>query len=43
MVRETKRSTERSIEELYRNDPERADADVFGRRTGVNRRGIHGD
>ena len=42
MARETKRSTERSIEELYRNDPERADADVFGRRTGVNRRGFLG-
>lgn len=34
--------TERSIEELYRNDPERADAEVFGRRTGVNRRGFLG-
>ncbi len=34
--------TERSIDELYRNDPERADAEVFGRRTGVNRRGFLG-
>jgi DMSO/TMAO reductase YedYZ molybdopterin-dependent catalytic subunit len=34
--------TERSIEELYRNDPEGADAEVFGRRTGVNRRGFLG-
>src|SRR5262249_12286684 len=31
---------ERSLEELYRDDPERADARVFGRRTGVNRRGF---
>ena len=34
--------TERSIEELYRNDPERADAEAFGRRSGVNRRGFLG-
>lgn len=34
--------TERSIEELYRDDPERADAEVFGRKTGVNRRGFLG-
>jgi DMSO/TMAO reductase YedYZ molybdopterin-dependent catalytic subunit len=33
---------ERSIEELYRDDPERADAVVFGRRTGVDRRGFLG-
>jgi sulfite oxidase len=33
---------ERSIEELYRDDPERADAEVFGRRTGVSRRGFLG-
>ena len=33
---------ERSIEELYRDDPERADAVVFGRNTGVNRRGFLG-
>src|SRR5438094_5541399 len=33
---------ERSIEELYRNDPERADAVVFGRRTCINRRGFLG-
>jgi sulfite oxidase len=31
---------ERSLEELYRDDPERADAVVFGRRTGVGRRGF---
>jgi DMSO/TMAO reductase YedYZ molybdopterin-dependent catalytic subunit len=31
---------ERSIEELYRDDPERADALTFGRRTGPNRRGF---
>lgn len=33
---------ERSITELYRDDPERADALVFGRRTGVSRRGFLG-
>jgi sulfite oxidase len=33
---------ERSIEELYGDDPERADAEVFGRRTDVNRRGFLG-
>ncbi|MCC6891049.1 MAG: molybdopterin-dependent oxidoreductase [Hyphomicrobiales bacterium] len=33
---------ERSIDELYRNDPERADAVVFGRRTGASRRGFLG-
>lgn len=33
---------ERSIEELYRDDPERADFEVFGRRTDVNRRGFLG-
>jgi sulfite oxidase len=33
---------ERSIEELYANDPERADAVVFGRATNVNRRGFLG-
>jgi DMSO/TMAO reductase YedYZ molybdopterin-dependent catalytic subunit len=33
---------ERSIEELYRDDPERADAVVFGRRAGVDRRGFLG-
>src|SRR5262245_27883802 len=33
---------ERSIEELYRDDPERADALVFGRETGPNRRGFLG-
>ena len=35
-------NTERSIEELYREDPERADALAFGRRTGVDRRGFLG-
>ena len=33
---------ERSIEELYRDDPERAEAVAFGRRTGVDRRGFLG-
>lgn len=37
----TKR-TERSLEELYRDDPERADAVVLGRRSGVSRRGFVG-
>lgn len=31
---------ERSIDELYRDDPERADAVAFGRRAGVDRRGF---
>jgi DMSO/TMAO reductase YedYZ molybdopterin-dependent catalytic subunit len=31
---------ERGLFELYRDDPERADALVFGRRTGVGRRGF---
>jgi DMSO/TMAO reductase YedYZ molybdopterin-dependent catalytic subunit len=31
---------ERTIEELYASDPERADADVFGRKTGTERRGF---
>jgi len=31
---------ERSLEELYRDDPERADAVVLGRRTGTSRRGF---
>jgi len=34
--------TERLIEELYADDPERADAVVFGRRTDVSRRGFLG-
>ena len=34
--------TERSIEELYEQDPERADAEAFGRETGVDRRGFLG-
>lgn len=33
---------ERSIEELYRDDPERAEAVAFGRETGPNRRGFLG-
>ena len=33
---------ERSIDELYREDPERADAIAFGRRTGMSRRGFLG-
>ena len=33
---------ERGIHELYRSDPERADAVVFGRRTGISRRGFLG-
>ena len=33
---------ERSIEELYTDDPERADAVVFGRKSDVNRRGFLG-
>jgi sulfite oxidase len=31
---------ERGLFELYDNDPERADALVFGRRTGPSRRGF---
>ena len=34
--------TERSIEELYKDQPERADALAFGRRTGPSRRGFLG-
>ncbi len=34
--------SERSLEELYRDDPQRADAVVFGRKTGVSRRGFLG-
>jgi DMSO/TMAO reductase YedYZ molybdopterin-dependent catalytic subunit len=33
---------ERSIEELYHDDPERADAVVFGRKSGISRRGFLG-
>jgi len=33
---------ERSVEELYRDDPERADALAFGRKSGPNRRGFLG-
>ena len=35
-------TTERSLEELYRDDPERADAVAFGRKTGIGRRGFLG-
>jgi DMSO/TMAO reductase YedYZ molybdopterin-dependent catalytic subunit len=35
-------TVERSLHELYDDDPERADAVVFGRRTGLNRRGFLG-
>jgi DMSO/TMAO reductase YedYZ molybdopterin-dependent catalytic subunit len=34
--------SERSIEELYRDDPERAEAIAFGRRGGIDRRGFLG-
>jgi sulfite oxidase len=34
------RKIERSLEELYRDDPDRADAEIFGRRSGMNRRGF---
>jgi sulfite oxidase len=34
--------TERSLNELYRDDPERADAVAFGRRSGLDRRGFLG-
>jgi sulfite oxidase len=33
---------ERLVEELYARDPERADAVVFGRKTGIDRRGFLG-
>jgi DMSO/TMAO reductase YedYZ molybdopterin-dependent catalytic subunit len=33
---------ERSLTELYADDPERADAEAFGRRTGASRRGFLG-
>lgn len=33
---------ERSLDELYQDDPERADAVVFGRRPGLDRRGFLG-
>ena len=35
-------TTERSLEELYRDDPERADAVVLGRKGGIGRRGFLG-
>ena len=33
---------ERTVEELYAQDPERADSEVFGRNTGLDRRGFLG-
>src|SRR3954468_22151639 len=36
------RTRERSIDELYAQDPERADATIFGRKTGLDRRGFLG-
>lgn len=38
----TMKKQERSLSELYADDPERADALVFGRRTDVSRRGFMG-
>src|SRR5262245_4617323 len=35
-------TTERSLQELYSDDPERADAVAFGRRAGPSRRGFLG-
>ncbi len=34
--------TERSFDDLYADEPERADALVFGRKTGPSRRGFLG-
>ena len=42
MTGNPERKIERSIDELYAQDPERADATVFGRKTGVDRRGFLG-
>ena len=39
---DAKDKIERSIDELYAHDPERADAAVFGRKTGLDRRGFLG-
>ena len=36
----TRTKAERSLDELYEADPERADAVVFGRRAGPSRRGF---
>ena len=36
----TNKKIERSLEELYRDDPERADSMVLGRKSGMNRRGF---
>ena len=33
---------ERTVEELYAQDPERADSEAFGRKTGLDRRGFLG-
>ncbi len=42
MSEKTHGTTERSVEELYAQDPERADAVIFGRKTEVDRRGFLG-
>ncbi len=42
MKRFSERARERLIDELYQEDPERADANIFGRRTDVGRRGFLG-
>ena len=36
------KTVERSMQELYADDPERADAKIFGRKTNVDRRGFLG-
>ncbi len=36
------KTVERSMQELYADDPERADATIFGRKTNVDRRGFLG-
>jgi hypothetical protein len=40
MRRKTAGKIERSLNELYRDDPERAEALAFGRKTGTSRRGF---
>src|SRR6187401_2206457 len=42
MSDKTHGTTERSVEELYTQDPERADSVIFGRKTEVGRRGFLG-
>jgi len=42
MSDKTHGTTERSVEELYSQDPERADSVIFGRKTEVGRRGFLG-